>query len=835
MLHHRAQSRLLTARRVVALAAAAVLTIGGTAVADDVVNDLDTSLDATAESMSLNVGGANGTTKLSLVNRNGDGNQGCNIQGSEALVVSPSSSEPGVATVSIDNGSFGACSDERILTVRPVEIGTTTITLAEVSNNTGGTYNYAPAIFTVHVGPRANTPPVVTVTDVTDGATYEKSAVPQPGCAVVDAEDAAESATPQISNGAYDALGQHTVTCSYTDGGQVTRSASATYTVVRDTDTSAPVVDYALDPAVPSGDNGWYTGDVSLTWTVTEGQSSETLTRTGCVDQEILADQAATTYSCSATSEGGTSSSSVTLKRDSQAPEAPTASLSPIPNGAGWNNGNVVVHFAGNGDNGPSGVDTCTADVPVNTEGEDQVVSGTCTDEAGNESAATEVLVDLDRTAPVISNVVTVDGTVGANGWYTSDVTVTFTATDNLSGFGPGGDSKSVTSSGEGDAVEVTSPAFTDRAGNTTTPAGAVVKTYQIDKSAPDAPRYSIDPAPNGAGWNNTDVTVSFAPDGDDNGPSGIDSCTADVTIDTDGANQTVDGTCTDNAGNVSDPTTVTINRDTQAPNKPTYNLTPAPNTAGWNNTDVVVDFIPAGDNGPSGVASCTADVTVNADGVNQAVTGTCTDAAGNVSDTITATVNRDTGLPSVAFDGGPSDGESYYFGSVPDAPRCIASDSLSGIAGACTVRGYGTAVGTHVIDVEATDRAGNTRTVSRTYHVLAWTGSGFYQPVDMGGVLNKVKGGSTVPLKFELFAGSTELTDIAATKSFKYGPITCSASAPVDAIEVVTTGGTSLRYDSTGGQFVQNWKIPTATGCYSATMTAQDGTTIWAKFQVVK
>ena len=36
---------------------------------------------------------------------------------------------------------------------------------------------------------------------------------------------------------------------------------------------------------------------------------------------------------------------------------------------------------------------------------------------------------------------------------------------------------------------------------------------------------------------------------------------------------------------------------------------------------------------------------------------------------------------------------------------------------------------------------------------------SGYYQPVDMNGVWNTVKGGSTVPLKFELFAGTTELT----------------------------------------------------------------------------
>jgi hypothetical protein len=102
-----------------------------------------------------------------------------------------------------------------------------------------------------------------------------------------------------------------------------------------------------------------------------------------------------------------------------------------------------------------------------------------------------------------------------------------------------------------------------------------------------------------------------------------------------------------------------------------------------------------------------------------------------------------------------------------------------------------------------------------------------------MGGVYNTVKGGSTVPLKFELFAGS-ELTDVSAIESFKTQKITCSGTAVEDAIEVVSTGGTSLRYDSTAGQFIQNWKTPTGAGtCYSATMTAQDGSFIKAYFKL--
>ena len=58
----------------------------------------------------------------------------------------------------------------------------------------------------------------------------------------------------------------------------------------------------------------------------------------------------------------------------------------------------------------------------------------------------------------------------------------------------------------------------------------------------------------------------------------------------------------------------------------------------------------------------------------------------------------------------------------------------------------------------------------------IEWTLNGFYQPVDMNDVYNIVKGGSTVPLKFEIFAGSTELTDIAYIKSLTYAQTACDA-----------------------------------------------------------
>jgi hypothetical protein len=143
--------------------------------------------------------------------------------------------------------------------------------------------------------------------------------------------------------------------------------------------------------------------------------------------------------------------------------------------------------------------------------------------------------------------------------------------------------------------------------------------------------------------------------------------------------------------------------------------------------------------------------------------------------------------------------------------------------------------VGTHTITATAKDNAGRTATATRTYTVKPYTLTGFYQPVDMNGVWNVVKGGSTVPLKFEIFAGTTELTATASVKSLSATPVTCGDSnAPADEIEALATGGTTLRYDATGGQFIYNWQTPKSPGsCYRVSVTTMDGSMLTAFFKL--
>ena len=440
-------------------------------------------------------------------------------------------------------------------------------------------------------------------------------------------------------------------------------------------------------------------------------------------------------------------------------------------------------------------------------------------------TATSTPLPPSDTTAPTASPIQT--PMANGNGWNNDDVTVTWNWTDNAGGSGidPANCTTSSTSSGEG---EITLNATCkDLAGNE----GSTSYIVKVDKTKPIIIGNRT-PAANANGWNNGDVAVSFTCT--DSGDSGIDINTvAGTTMTSEGVGQSVTntGACTDKAGNVADSVTVSdINIDKTAPTA-SANTSPAANANGWDNSDVTVTF--SGDDALSGIDTCDAPVVLTSEGAGQSASGTCTDKAGNVSASATASgINIDKTVPTAALVGGPADGGTYYFGFVPADPTCSASDALSGLAAPCSVSGYSNAIGSHTVSASATDNAGNSASVSATYTVLAWTLSGFYKPVDMG-VLNVAKNGSTVPLKFEVFAGPTELTNTGIINTFVQ-QLTCGTGLATDDIENYATGGTSLRYDIIAGQFVFNWQTPKVAGnCYRVTMTTSDGSSIYAEFKL--
>jgi heme/copper-type cytochrome/quinol oxidase subunit 2 len=143
--------------------------------------------------------------------------------------------------------------------------------------------------------------------------------------------------------------------------------------------------------------------------------------------------------------------------------------------------------------------------------------------------------------------------------------------------------------------------------------------------------------------------------------------------------------------------------------------------------------------------------------------------------------------------------------------------------------------MGSYTLIFTAKDNAGNTATQTIKYTVLQWTIKGFYQPVDMNGVENTVKGGSTGAMKFEVFKGTSELTATSAIVTpLKATRVTCDTAAPIDEIEALATGGTVLRYDATAGQFIYTWQTPKQPGaCYDVTVAKEDGSSIVAEFKL--
>jgi hypothetical protein len=980
---------------------AAAISIASTGVA--YADNIQDNIVDTGTGVSLVAGSSTGGTATIRVVGNGNDSgdndlgvkdDGCNWDTGESSLVLDIVTPAGV-TADPDPLSITECGVDHTVTFRAgasAVSGTATVSVISTPAGDGGYNNQVTIPITVT---SANTKPSVAVTGVSDGARYEIGSVPVPvaRCSVTDTQDGPSSFAAALSGTLSHGLGTQTATCDYTDqGGLEADTSTATYSVV---DTGSPGISHTLSPASPNGSNDWYNSPVDVDFACTDGGSGVQ----SCAGDTTLGNGADQSATGTATDwAGNTATDNVTdINVDELAPNAPNATLSPATNPAGWNHTNVTVSFSSDGDNGASGVDSCSPDVPVTTETAGQTVTGTCTDRAGNVSAVREVTVRLDKTGPVISQDVTVDGTKGKGDWYVSPVEVTFTANDALSG--PSATTQKATSSGDGAAVEVASPAFTDTAGNTT-PAGAVRKTFQVDTVAPSIGDPELSGTPGSNGWFTSAVTASFTASDATSGAAGDNP--KSVTSSTQGSAVVLSSPAfSDVAGNTTaaGAKSVTAKIDGQAPNMPTATISPVPNAAAWNKDDVIVRFAGAGDNGASGVDSCTADVPVTAETDGQTVSGTCTDAAGNVSaarevsvkldktapavspdvtvegtkgngdwyrsdvevtftgtdalsgpasDTQTVTssgqgdavqvqspaftdaagnssavgsvtrsyqIDKDaptvgdsvvvsgtegengwyksdvtvsftatdnvsgvagnrtrtvtssqqgTGIvlespefsdvagnstpagtkkssafkvdsvaPSVSLLYGPSEGTTYYYGSVPGAPTCGASDETSGLSGSCSVSGYGTGVGTHTVTASATDNAGHTTTVSRTYTVSAWTVNGFYAPVDKG-VHNTVKGGNTVPLKFEMFAGTTELTDLAAVGSFTTQKVNCDGSLPADSVEVTSTGGTSLRYDQTGGQFIQNWKTPTtANQCYKVTMTADDGSQVSALFKI--
>jgi hypothetical protein len=129
------------------------------------------------------------------------------------------------------------------------------------------------------------------------------------------------------------------------------------------------------------GTNGWYRGDVSISWAVSDPQSA-VISMTGCSPSSVVTDTAGTTRTCSARSGGGEASASVTVKRDATAPTLTCQPASFLVGAVGA----TVTALVSDGLSGPLAT-TVSAPANTGTAGR-RTVSLTAADLAGNTSTA---------------------------------------------------------------------------------------------------------------------------------------------------------------------------------------------------------------------------------------------------------------------------------------------------------------------------------------------------------------------------------------------------------------------------------------------------------------
>ena len=232
----------------------------------------------------------------------------------------------------------------------------------------------------------------------------------------------------------------------------------------------------AEEPAVTGtlGADGWYTSDVGISWLVTDPESDLTSTD-GCGAQTLTTDTTGTTFTCAATSGGGTSSASVTVKRDAT---PPVLSLpgGPVVVEAADAHGATATYTAGASDatSGTDGVQCSPSSGSAFPLG-DTTVSCKANDAAGNEASGTFTVRVADTTAPKLT--LPSDLAATATSAQGAKVTYAASATDTVDGTVPVTCSPASGAQFAPGTTTVTCTA-TDRAGNTATGTFRVSVTY---------------------------------------------------------------------------------------------------------------------------------------------------------------------------------------------------------------------------------------------------------------------------------------------------------------------------------------------------------------------
>jgi large repetitive protein len=754
-----------------------------------------------------------------------DGQNGCNATGNQPATMTINKSAAVTAPPSIQ---LAGCGNPIPVLFSSNTPGNYPISVT-VTGGRGGTYDVSAASFTLRVLPSDSTPPDLSLPgSITAEATSAAGAVVTYSASATDAVDGTVAIACSPASGATFPLGTTTVNCSAKDSKNNTATGSFTVAVV---DTTPPEIantpaNMTVEAESAAGAVVSYSNPIA-----TDLVSGNVAVSCSPASGSTFSLGDSHTVTCTATDARGNSSTSTftILVEDTTSPVLVVGDVTEEatgPNGADVNY-TATANDLVDGQLTPS----CTPASGTRFALRTTEVSCTVTDSAGNSAFASFNVTVQDTVAPVIAP----HGAVEAEATGPNGAVVSYSSPATSDAVDGNGVATCVPASGSQFPLGTTTVTCTakDAAGNEATPITFPVVVVDTTPPTVTVPANKTVEATGPSG-----AVVTFSATASDI----VDGAVSVSCLPASGATfgfgtKTVTCSASDSRNNIGSASFVVTVVDTTAPSL-TLPANITQEATGPNGTAVsysasasdLVDGLIAPNCSPaSGSTFALGTTTVNC---------SVTDSRSNTATGSFTVKVQDTTAPTNVRFNGISNGASFYWGdlgsTMPASWTCSADDA---VGATCSISGYSSASGTHTLTATAKDAAGNTTTATLYYEIKAWTFKGFYQPVDMNGVYNTVKGGSTVPFKFEVFKGSAELSDTstATIKSLTAKQVTCSAAAAIDDIELTATGGTSLRYDSTAGQYVYNWQTPKGPvgSCYSVTISSADGSSATAFFKL--
>jgi hypothetical protein len=158
-----------------------------------------------------------------------------------------------------------------------------------------------------------------------------------------------------------------------------------------------PQIDYTLTG--PAGSAGWFTGPVTLKWTL----SGETASDAGCLTRQLTSDTPGVQVTCTASNADGTvPATTKSIKIDATPPAGLTAVPARPPDVAPWFTAPVAIAWSGA--DATSGIASCTTMTYAGPDGPAAAPAGTCRDVAGNVSAPLGFGLAYDATPPGLAD-----------------------------------------------------------------------------------------------------------------------------------------------------------------------------------------------------------------------------------------------------------------------------------------------------------------------------------------------------------------------------------------------------------------------------------------------